>query len=83
GQGHDDHCNKSHETSNLSLTCSQSYNAVRIKKFKEKKNKDKKINENQLVITDNSETFQIMNLTEIINIPVCFVKPCHIDQDNI
>ncbi|KLJ13705.1 hypothetical protein EMPG_11371, partial [Blastomyces silverae] len=57
-------------------------NTARIKEFKEKKKKKKKNKNNknnsesktQLAITDDSEIFQMINFTEIINILICFVK---------
>ncbi|KLJ05510.1 hypothetical protein EMPG_11004, partial [Blastomyces silverae] len=50
-----------------------------FKEKKEKKNKNKKNKNNsesktQLAITDDSESFQMTNLTEMINMPVYFVK---------
>ncbi|KMW66926.1 hypothetical protein BDDG_11796 [Blastomyces dermatitidis ATCC 18188] len=57
------------------------YNAARIKEFKEKKKKNNSESETQLFITDDSETFQMTNLTEVINVPACFVKP-HKDPFN-
>ncbi|EDN06631.1 hypothetical protein HCAG_03161 [Histoplasma mississippiense (nom. inval.)] len=74
-------------------------NATKLKEFKEKKEKAKKDKDNsggksQLVITDGSESFQMANLMEVINVPACFVEPhkdpltiwdsgagCHIASD--
>ncbi|KLJ05476.1 hypothetical protein EMPG_11055 [Blastomyces silverae] len=53
---------------------------LRIKKFKKKKKKKKKKNKNnseskiQLAITDDFKIFQMINLTEIINISLIFVS---------
>ncbi|OAS99259.1 uncharacterized protein BDCG_16046 [Blastomyces dermatitidis ER-3] len=56
------------------------YNAARIKEFKEKKENNSG-GGTQLSITDGSETFQMANLAEVINVPACFVE-LHKDPSN-
>ncbi|KMW68256.1 hypothetical protein BDDG_12695 [Blastomyces dermatitidis ATCC 18188] len=51
-----------------------------LNKFKEKKEKNSE-SETQLFITDGSETYQMANLAEVINVPACFVEP-HKDPFN-
>ncbi|OAT01500.1 uncharacterized protein BDCG_17112 [Blastomyces dermatitidis ER-3] len=50
------------------------YNAARIKEFKEKKEKNSE-SRTQLSITDGSETYQMANLAEVINVPACYKDP--------